>query len=203
MRALKPAIQVHAAIGLAILGLAAAAAPVRAQDLPLAQVLPDLVLREIVLQRGLVGPPHQAHFSPLSPVGTEPSNPVIGIVQSFNTQMATQFATFPLGSSSGGLTYVFDESVGTFRRGSASFGPLFAERALTIGRRKVSAGFNYQRTSYNTFEGQPLDDGSIKFYLRHQDCCHFEDPAAGTGFTLTPLTGTDHLNPPFKGDLIE
>jgi len=117
--------------------------------------------------------------------------------------MATQFATFPLGSSTGGLTYVFDESVGTFRRGSASFGPLFAERALTIGRRKLSAGFNYQRTSYNTFEGQRLDDGSIKFYLRHQDCCHFEDPATLTGFTLTPLTGTDHLNPPFKGDVIE
>ena len=44
--------------------------------------------------------------------------------------MATQFSTFPLGSSTGGLTYVFDESVGTFRRGSGSFGPLFAERAL-------------------------------------------------------------------------
>ena len=85
--------------------------------------------------------------------------------------MATQFSTFPLGSSTGGLTYVFDESVGTFRRGSSSFGPLFAERALTIGRRKLSVGFNYQRTSYDTFEGQNLDDGSIKFYLRHQDCC--------------------------------
>jgi hypothetical protein len=48
MRALMPTIQVHAAIGVAILGLAAAAAPVRAQDLPLAQVLPDLVLRDIV-----------------------------------------------------------------------------------------------------------------------------------------------------------
>ena len=150
-----------------------------------------------------MGPPHVAHFSPLDPLINDLDNPVVGIVQSFNTQMATQFSTFPLGSSSGGMTYVFDESVGTFRRGSASFGPLFAERALTIGRRKLNAGFNYQRTSYNTFEGQRLDNGTIKFYLRHQDCCHFDDPATGTGFTLTPLTGTDHLNPPFKGDLIE
>src|SRR2546430_11523549 len=191
MRALTPTIQVQAAIGLAILGLAAAAVSARAQDLPLAQVLPDLVLRDIVLQRGLVGPPHQAHFSPLNPLGNELNNPVVGIVQSFNTQMATQFSTFPLGSSSGGMTYVFDESVGTFRRGSASFGPLFAERALTIGRRKLSAGFNYQRTSYSTFEGQRLDDGSIKFYLRHQDCCHFDDPANLTGFSTTPLNGSD------------
>jgi hypothetical protein len=188
-----------------VLSLAVALMPAsaRAQELPLAQVLPNLVLGDIVLQRGLVGPPHVAHFSPLDPQINDLKNPVVGIVQSFNTQMATQFSTFPLGSSTGGMTYVFDESVGTFRRGSASFGPSFAERALTIGRRKLSAGFNYQRTSYNTFEGQRLDDGSIKFYLRHQDCCHFEDPANLTGFTLTPLTGTDHLNPPFKGDVIE
>jgi hypothetical protein len=203
MRALKALARLLNTIGLATLGLGAAAASARAQDLPLAQVLPDLVLREIVLQRGLIGPPHVAHFSPLDPAINDLSNPVVSIVQRFNTQMATQFSTFPLGSSSGGMTYVFDESVGTFRRGSASFGPLFAERALTIGRRKLSVGFNYQRTPYDTFEGQPLDDGTIKFYLRHQDCCHFEDPATLTGFTLTPLTGTDHLNPPFKGDVIE
>jgi hypothetical protein len=115
--------------------------------------------------------------------------------------MATQFSTFPLGSSTGGITYVFDESVGTLRRGSASFGPLFAERALTIGRRKLSVGFNYQRSSYDTFEGQNLDDGSIKFYLRHQDCCGFSDPTNLTGFAVRP-DGT-RLDPPFEGDLIE
>jgi len=133
----------------------------RAQDIPLAQLLPDLILREIVLQSPPLTQPifgfpvgftHQAHFSPLE--ANDLNNPVVGIVQSFNSQMATQFSTFPLGSSTGGLTYVFDESVGTFRRGSRSFGPLFAERALTIGRRKLSAGFNYQRTRYDTFEGR-------------------------------------------------
>jgi hypothetical protein len=175
-------------------------ATARAQGLPLAELLPDLVLRDIALVPGTANPPHDAHFSPLT---NDPANPAIPIVDSFNGQMATQFSTFPIGSSSGGLTYVFDESVGTFRRASASFGPLFAERALTIGRRKLSAGFNYQHTSYTTFEGRNLDDGTIRFYLRHQDCCHFADPATPTGFSLTPLTGTDTLNPPFKGDLVE
>ncbi|HEY7186429.1 MAG TPA: hypothetical protein VH436_07765 [Vicinamibacterales bacterium] len=171
-----------------------------AQDLPLAQVLPDLILRDIVLLPGLLGPVHTAHFSPLT---NDPNNPVIGIVQSFNTQMAKQFSTFPLGSSTGGLTYVFDETVGTFRRGSPSFGPMFAERALTIGRRKLSVGFNYQHTSYNTFEGQNLDDGSIKFYLRHQDCCTFNllpDPPYSE-FSTTP-NGT-RLTVPFEGDIIQ
>ena len=147
----------------------------------------------------IAGPFHVAHFSPIE--AGDLNNPVVGIVQSFNTQMATQFSTFPLGSSTGGLTYVFDESVGTFRRGSTSFGPLFAERALTIGRRKLSAGFNYQRTSYNTFEGQNLDDGSIRFYLRHQDCCTIVNPGPNFQFFVQP-NGT-RLNPPFEGDVIE
>lgn len=194
MRTQKPA-ALLVAIVVAVLTVAG---PARAQDVPLAQILPDLVLRDIVLQRGMAGPPHQAHFSPLT---NEPNNPVVGIVESFNGQVATQFSIFPLGSSTGGLTYVFDESVGTFRRSSSSFGPLFAKRALTIGRRKLSAGFNYQHTSYDTFEGQNLGDGSIKFYLRHQDCCGFADPANGAGFMVQPA-GT-RLDPPFEGDLIE
>ena len=178
----------------------AATSPATAQELPLAQVLPDLILREIVLQSSTAttGFPHAAHFQPLI---NDPDNPVIAVVEGFNSQMATQFSTFPLGSSSGGITYVFDETVGTFRRSSRSFGPLFAERALTIGRGKLNAGFNFQHTSYDTFEGQNLDDGSIKFYLRHQDCCGFQDPATLTGFRLV-ADGT-RLDPPFEGDLIE
>src|SRR2546422_8918719 len=163
----RDAVRAFTVASAAMLSLSLRAAPARAQNLPLAQLLPDLILREIVLLPG-PPPPHVAHFSPLS---NDVNNPVVSIVQSFNMQMATQFSTFPLGSSSGGMTYVFDESVGTLRRGSASFGPLFGERALTIGRRKISAGFNYQRTPYDTFEGQDLRNGSIKFYLRHNDCC--------------------------------
>ena len=116
MRLRTTVFRVLATAGAAILALSLAPTSARAQSLPLAQVLPDLVLREIVLLRGTVGPPHVAHFSPLS---NDLNNPVVGIVQSFNTQMATQFATFPLGSSTGGLTYVFDESVGTRAFGAA------------------------------------------------------------------------------------
>jgi hypothetical protein len=190
--------------GATILSLALTPPAACAQDIPLSQLLPELILREIVVQGPVPGLPtgalsHAAHFSPIE--ANEPNNPAVAIVQAFNSQIATQFATFPLGSSTGGLTYVFDESVGTLRRGSRSFGPLFAERALTIGRGKFSAGFNYQRTSYDTFEGENLDDGSIKFYLRHQDCCGFVDPANLVGFMLR--ADGSRLNPPFEGDIIE
>jgi hypothetical protein len=201
MRARRDAVLMLAVAGAAILSLPLMPSSARAQNLPLAQVLPELILGRITLESPTAGLPtgdlsHVAHFSPIE--ANEPDNPAVSIVQGFNSQVATQFSTFPLGSSTGGLTYVFDESIGTFRRGSGSFGPLFAERALTIGRRRLSAGFNYQRSSYDTFEGQHLDDGSIKFYLRHEDCCTFNLPSE---FFVRP-NGT-RLNPPFEGDLIE
>jgi len=195
MRLLNGVIPI-AALSTAAACLAADVRPACAQQQPLAQVLPDLILREIVIQSPVAGISHVAHFSPLE--GHDLNNPVVGIVQGFNTQIATQFSTFPLGSSSGGMTYVFDDTVGTFRRSSMSFGPMFAERALTIGRRKLNVGFNYQHTPYATFEGQDLADGAIKFYLRHNDCC--------TGSPTAPLVlepnGT-RLSPPFEGDIIE
>jgi hypothetical protein len=85
---------------------------------------------------------------------------------------------------------------------------MFAERAVTIGRGKLSVGATYQRTTYNRFEGQRLDDGSIKFYLRHEECC---TPGAGggggggrgggAGTILTP--DGSRLTPSFEGDVIE
>ena len=186
-------------IALMIVGLPMSDVPAAGQGLGLADVLPDLLLREIVLNSPTSGLSHVAHFSPLE--DGELNNPVVGIVEAFNSQIATQFATFPLGSSSGGMTYVFDGALGTLRRGSRSFGPSFAERALTIGPRKLNAGFNYQRTTYRQFEGQNLTDGSVKFYLRHQDCCGVVITPPTFVFSATP-NGT-LLNPPFEGDLVE
>ena len=56
------------------LAMASTAPSARAQERPLAQLLPDLILREIVLLPGLIGPAHVAHFSPLT---NDPNNPVI------------------------------------------------------------------------------------------------------------------------------
>src|SRR5437870_596450 len=110
MRVPKLAIGVVATIAAAIFNLPLTPMSVQAQDLPLAQILPDLILREIVLESPTAGNPtgisHVAHFSPLE--AGELNSPVVGVVHGFNGQMATQFSTFPLGSSAGGLTYVFD-----------------------------------------------------------------------------------------------
>ena len=169
----------------------------------LSSLLPELILREIQLPSPTTpGLSHAAHFSPFSV--NELENPAVAIVDSFNKLMVLQLSTFPIGSSSGGFSYAFDPNLGTLRRASSSFGPLFAERAATLGRGRMSAGFNYQHASYNKFEGSSLDDGTIKFYLRHQECC-----STGPGPAVPPFFGVIEepngtlLNPFFEGDVIE
>jgi hypothetical protein len=113
-----------------------------------------------------------------------------------NRALLTMLSTYPLGSPSGGFTYTIDPALGTLQRTSDSFGPSFAERALTTGRGKVSLGFNYQHAAYDTLEGLNLRSGDVKFYIQHQECC-----SPGSGATPTP--DQSRLTPPFEGDLIE
>jgi hypothetical protein len=70
--------------------------------------------------------------------------------------MALEVATAPYGSSSGGFTFTFDLASRTFQRRAGTFGPAFSERALTIGRGKLSAGFNYLPRSYDEIDGLKL-----------------------------------------------
>ena len=172
-------------------------------DPKLAGMLPELILREITLPRPTVpGLSHEAHFSPF--VLNDLENPAVAVVENFNKLLIVQLSTFPLGSSAGGFSYTFDPELGTFRRASNSFGPSFAERAATIGRRRFSAGFNYQHTRYNRIEGSALGDRSIRFYLRHQECCTATSgPPVPPFFGVVPQPDGTRLTPFFEGDVIE
>lgn len=80
-------------------------------------------------------------------------------------QLGSQISSFPLGSSAGGFAWTFNPEIGTFSRASGSFGPTFAERALTVGKKKFNFGFNYQHASFDNIEGKSLKDGSIWTYM--------------------------------------
>jgi len=161
-----------------------------AGGLPLSQILPDLIGNTIVLAPRSTPevPSHAAHF--------KPSPEQLQTPEQFNQQMVSQLSTFPFGSSSGGFTYTYDPALGTFSRSSESFGPLFAERALTIGRERSSLGVAYQRSTYDTFEGKNLRQREINFYIQHTDCC-------GRTQSGTQVSDGTLLNPAFEGDLIE
>ena len=91
------------------------------------------------------------------------------LVSSVSQQIGSQVSTFvPLGSSSGGFTYGFDATLGTFRRTTQTFGPAFAERAATNGKGRFSVGMNFLHATYSSLDGKSIEDGSIKFNLLHQ-----------------------------------
>ena len=98
--------------------------------------------------------------------------------------VALEVATAPFGSSSGGFTFSFDQETRTWSRTSGTFGPAFAERALTIGRGRFSAGFNYLHRSYDRFEDVSLD---------HFDVFRFQGgalPVTVSDFQLGVTTNT-------------
>ena len=74
----------------------------------------------------------------------------------FSTALVSQFVTVPLPSPASGFTFQFDPSLGIFQRTTQSFGPILAERAETIGARRLSVGFASQRFTFDTVEGLDL-----------------------------------------------
>jgi hypothetical protein len=85
----------------------------------------------------------------------------------FNIALASQLTTVPLPSPASSFTYVYRPDSGAFVRSTQSFGPILADRADTIGRKKFSVAFNYQRFSFDSIEG--VDLNSVPAVFTHDD----------------------------------
>ena len=75
----------------------------------------------------------------------------------FGTALTSQIVSLPLPPPASGFTYQFDPGLGVFSRTTTSFGPILSERAETIGARRISIGFAYQRLSFDSIEGVDLN----------------------------------------------
>jgi hypothetical protein len=177
-------------VAVALLAWVCPALGLAQQNTPLSEILPELLGNTIILFPTNIAdqPTHVAHFKP-------GPNQLLAPAQ-VNRALVTLLSTYPLGSPSGGFTYTFDPSLGTLTRSSESFGPSFAERALTTGRGKVSIGLGYQHAAYDTFEGLDLRHREITFYVPHADCC-------SRGATAEPTPDGSRLTPAFEGDIVE
>ena len=150
------------------------ATPSFSQGTDLADIIGNVFAETVVLD----GNTHNAHFQDqglLSSLGT-----------SINQALASQLSTFPVSSSSGGFTFVYDPATGGFSRASDSFGPIFAERAQTLGKGKWNAGVSFIGLDFDQIDDLSLKDGDLQFQLRHEDI-----PPLGGGF-----------NPFFESDII-
>jgi hypothetical protein len=119
--------------------------------------------------------PHYAHF-----IGSAQET----LNQGVGTAIATQLAVLPIISPSSGFTFAYDSASGVFVRSTTSFGPIYTERAETIGRGKISFGLSYQRFRFGSLDG--IDIHKI--------------PAV---FTHVPGTGPGGADEPYEADVIQ
>lgn len=91
--------------------------------------------------------PHYAHF-----IGSAQDT----LNQTLGAAIATQLAILPIISPSSGFTFKYDRAAGAFVRTTTSFGPIYTERAETIGRGKMVFGVSYQRFRFGTLDGVDL-----------------------------------------------
>jgi hypothetical protein len=138
--------------------LAALATAAGAQGAPLAELIPSLFDRTIVL--ATTG--HQAHF-------VDSSFELRLAGEQINTAILAQLTSYPVGSSSGGFTFTFDPALGVMTRSTDSFGPIFAERADTIGKGKWSFALRYLAYDFDSIDGLDLEDGDLALSFTHLD----------------------------------
>jgi len=85
----------------------------------------------------------------------------------FGTALTGQIVSLPLPAPASGFTYQFDPGLGVFTRSTSSFGPILAERADTIGARRVTIGFAYQRLAFDSIEN--IDLQSVPAVFTHDN----------------------------------
>ena len=125
---------------------------------PLGELIPDLFDRTIIL----AATGHQAHF-----LGSGLALREAGL--QINASLISQLTNYPLTNSGGGFTYSFDETLGVMTRSTTSFGPIFSERAETIGKGKWNFGVKYLRFDYDSIDDLDLERGDIALSFTHLD----------------------------------
>lgn len=98
---------------------------------------------------------HGDHFIPAE---AETNGALLDI---FTGAIASNISNFPLSSTVSSQTFTFVGGVPTPT--STSFGPIFAERAQTIGRGRFDVGFSYTSLGFETLRGAPMDDLELTF----------------------------------------
>jgi hypothetical protein len=103
------------------------------------------------------------------------------------SQAVTQ--QFPLASVAPAFTYRFNPSLNVYERSSGVPGPLFSERALTLGKGQLNFGVGYSYVDFSELNGTDLDDITTPGLVLEgfNDPTPFNPPTGLTG-TFLPIT---------------
>jgi len=137
---------------------------------------PACVLSQVYGPNGLTlkNPFHEAHFQSAFQEN----------FTALNSAIATQLASLPLISPASAFTYRTDPVAG-FVPSSLSFGPIYTERAETMGRGKTYFGVAYQRFRFGTIDGIDLHDVPAVFSHKPNTGPNGSDPLYEKDFIST------------------
>ena len=79
-------------------------------------------------------------------------------IENLNSELNSEKGSFPVSSTGGGFTFQYDSELEVFTRTTDSLGPIFAERATTLGKKKINFGFSYSYIDYSKLQGNDLHD---------------------------------------------
>ena len=102
---------------------------------------------------------HGDHFIPDLIAGNA------AVIRFVTDAIGASASSVPLSAAGGGVTFRFVGGLPV--RTAESSGPIFAERALTLGRGRVVLGSHLSGLSFTSIRGAPLDDVVLNF--THQD----------------------------------
>jgi len=98
---------------------------------------------------------HGDHFLPANVAASG------AVISTLNNFISSSVSSFPLSSTVAGLT--FDFSSGRPVSTSTSLGPIFSERAHTMGQGLFNVGFNFTYANYNKMRGTNIKDLRLTF----------------------------------------
>ena len=107
----------------------------------------------------LAGNSHGRHFIPSAESGNA------AIIAFLGSAVGSNVSNIPISATTSGVTYTFEG--GAPVRTNVSGGPIFAERAQTLGRGRILVGANASSIRFNSLRGIPLS--SLDFNFTHQD----------------------------------
>lgn len=102
---------------------------------------------------------HGVHYTPSARGATA------SLINFFTDAIGNSVSNIPISSSSGSVTFQLRGTEAV--QSSVSTGPIFAERARTIGRGRLVGGINVTALQFKTFRGLPLDQ--LEFNFSHQN----------------------------------
>ncbi|HWA58165.1 MAG TPA: hypothetical protein VG692_12970 [Gemmatimonadales bacterium] len=105
------------------------------------------------------GTGHGNHFIPAAATGN------FAVISFISDAVATNASNFPLSATSSGVTFKLVGGVPV--KSTSSAGPIFGERAQTMGRGRFLLGTNMSGIRFKTLRGVPIDN--LRLTFTHED----------------------------------